>query len=131
MRKDVFSKKMCYICTVMEIKIEIPNRLYKDIETWCASQNKGIETYILSTLREDITIKKYGDLNEKIVKKTVIPQPEPHVENVEKTPKTEEVKVERTEKTVEEQPPVEKSEEKVAAAEKTDEVKKHRTLKTK
>lgn len=115
----------------MEIKIEIPNRLYKDIETWCASQNKGIETYILSTLREDITIKKYGDLNEKIVKKTVIPQPEPHVENVEKTPKTEEVKVERTEKTVEEQPPVEKSEEKVAAAEKTDEVKKHRTLKTK
>lgn len=121
----------------MNFTIDIPKRLYDDIDMWCKANNIDINKYIADNLRKAIAIDKYGDLNEKVKKKT---ESKKKKEKKSETPKEvennivvnvqpEEVKtVEETVKVkVEPLPPVEEEEKE----EEQQVVKKHRTLKTK
>lgn len=49
--------------------VEIDNKLCRDIQDWCEQVNMPINEYIESVLRRDLSLQKYGDLNEKIGKK--------------------------------------------------------------
>lgn len=52
--------------------IEIDNKLYKDILQWCEVNGVDYLKYIEKTLRERLATDKYGDLNEKMNKKTSV-----------------------------------------------------------
>jgi hypothetical protein len=49
--------------------VEIDNKLCRDIQDWCEQVNMPINEYIESVLRMDLSLRKYGDLNEKVGKK--------------------------------------------------------------
>ena len=49
--------------------VELDNKLCRDIQDWCEQVNMPINEYIESVLRMDLSLRKYGDLNEKVGKK--------------------------------------------------------------
>lgn len=49
--------------------IDLDNKLCRDIQDWCEQVNMSINEYIESVLRMDLSLRKYGDLNEKVGKK--------------------------------------------------------------
>lgn len=49
--------------------IDLDNKLCRDIQDWCEQVNIPINEYIESVLRMDLSLRKYGDLNEKVGKK--------------------------------------------------------------
>lgn len=49
--------------------IDLDNKLCRDIQDWCEQVNMPINEYIESVLRMDLSLRKYGDLNEKVGKK--------------------------------------------------------------
>lgn len=49
--------------------VELDNKLCRDIQDWCGQVNMPINEYIESVLRMDLSLRKYGDLNEKVGKK--------------------------------------------------------------
>lgn len=52
----------------MEIRIDLSSRLYNDIENNCRNNNVTIEDYCLSAIVRQVSLDKYGDLNEKVKK---------------------------------------------------------------
>lgn len=65
------------------IKIDIDDRLYKDLIDWATLNGLSktdIKNYINKAIRDRLNLDKYGDLNEKIKKNEIKPQ----VENKEK-----------------------------------------------
>lgn len=52
----------------MEITIEIPNRTYNDIESYCSINQIDIQEYIIGIIEEKHSINKYGDLNDMMPK---------------------------------------------------------------
>lgn len=64
-------------------KIDIDDRLYKDLTDWATLNDlskNDIKNYINKAIRDRLNLDKYGDLNEKIKKNEIKPQ----VENKEK-----------------------------------------------
>ena len=121
--------------------IEIPDRLYNDISSWChANEKLPVQWYILHSLSEKFMIDKYGDLNEKFKKKAVfkLEKPDdlpstPLDEETEPKQQTPEVHIPPQEK---ESEPVQHTVEEPESVSETVEkqvepVKKKRTLKTK
>lgn len=53
---------------MMEITLEIPNRTYNDIETYCSINQIDIQEYIIGMIEEKHSINKYGDLNDMMPK---------------------------------------------------------------
>jgi len=51
----------------MEIKLEIPDRLYNSISEFCKSNNIVIEEYMAGCISDHHYTNIYGDLNEKLV----------------------------------------------------------------
>lgn len=49
--------------------IDLDDKLCRDIQDWCEQVNMPINEYIESVLRMDLSLRKYGDLNEKVGKK--------------------------------------------------------------
>lgn len=49
--------------------IDLDNKLCRDIQDWCEQVNMPINEYIESVLRMDLSLRKYGDLNEKVGKR--------------------------------------------------------------
>jgi len=49
--------------------VELDNKLCRDIRDWCEQVNMPINEYIERVLRMDLSLRKYGDLNEKVGKK--------------------------------------------------------------
>lgn len=52
----------------MEFTIEIPNRLYNDIDSYCSINKIDIQGYIIEIIEEKHSINKYGDLNDMMPK---------------------------------------------------------------
>lgn len=77
--------------------IEIPDRLYNDISSWChANEKLPVQWYILHSLNEKFMTDKYGDLNQKMNKteepiRVVATNEETHI--VSQEPLTEEVRI--------------------------------------
>ncbi len=117
--------------------IEIPDRLYNDISSWChANEELPVQWYILQSLSEKFMIDKYGDLNEKFKKKAAFmfdkPEDLPSFEEVLQKD-TPEVYIPQQEKFTEpQQQTVEEPESISETVEKPEEpTKKKRTLKSK
>lgn len=61
------------------IKIDIDDRLYKDLIDWAALNGLSktdIKNYINKAIRDRLNLDKYGDLNEKLKKNEIKPQVE-------------------------------------------------------
>lgn len=52
----------------MQITIDIIDRNYEQIKEFCVFNNIKIEDYIVQCVEDDFFIRKYGDLNEKLMK---------------------------------------------------------------
>ena len=52
----------------MDVEIRIPKRLYDDIVQYCKVENTEPEKYCVSALRKQLSLDKYGDLNDKLKK---------------------------------------------------------------
>ena len=50
----------------MEIKIDIPDKLYDEIKEMCDYNSLTIENYVTQTIMDNYYTIKFGDLNEKI-----------------------------------------------------------------
>lgn len=50
----------------MEIKIDIPDKLYDEIKEMCDYNSLTIENYVIETIMDNYYTFKFGDLNEKI-----------------------------------------------------------------
>ena len=50
----------------MEIKIDIPDKLYDEIKEMCDYNSLTIENYVIQTIMDNYYTIKFGDLNEKI-----------------------------------------------------------------
>ena len=50
----------------MEIKIDIPDKLYHEIKEMCDYNSLTIENYVTQTIMDNYYTIKFGDLNEKI-----------------------------------------------------------------
>lgn len=50
----------------MEIKIDIPDKLYDEIKEMCDYNSLTIENYVIETIMDNYYTIKFGDLNEKI-----------------------------------------------------------------
>lgn len=53
----------------MDKEIKIPKRLYDDILQYCESNDIVFDKYCALALRKQLSLDKYGDLNEKFVVK--------------------------------------------------------------
>lgn len=53
----------------MDFEIRIDKRLYEDIEQYCQVNGLDIGKYCTDVLRKQLTLDKYGDLNEKFTPK--------------------------------------------------------------
>lgn len=78
----------------MKIEIDIIDRIYYNIEDFCAANGTDVATYMADAVVERYNLDKYGDLNEKIKPKTPEKETKPR-------------------KTVSKAPTVQKAEEKV------------------
>ena len=87
----------------MEVKIQIIDKLYREICEMCEFNNTTVEDYIERLVMDDYYTLKHGDLNKKIVKEEKV---------IEELPKKEE-KIEETPKKTEKKPRKKKEEEKV------------------
>ena len=129
----------------MEIKIDIPDKLYDEIKEMCDYNSLTIENYVTQTIMDNYYTIKFGDLNEKI-KNVREKKEQPKVEEnkkeeivwYDKEGKVNEVKQTETEKPKEEKKDTEtetvkeKNEPVIEDASKVTEkkVKRTRTLKT-
>lgn len=131
----------------MEIKIDIPDKLYDEIKEMCDYNSLTIENYVIETIMNNYYTIKFGDLNEKI-KNVREKKEQPKVEEnkkeeivwYDKEDKVNEVKQTETEKPKEEKKDtetetvkkVEKNESVIEDASKVTEkkIKRIRTLKT-
>ena len=110
----------------MQVRIAIDKRLYDDLVQYCNANDMDIEKYCTSSLRKQLSLDKYGDLNAKLLQK-------------EEIAKEEESKIQVVEAKPFKQPEVVvKSETKVEVPKEIPEVKeepkqekRHRTIKTK
>ena len=80
----------------MRTNIEIENKLYNDIVSYCVANALNPVKYIEKTLRERIATDKYGDLNQKIRKvdepvETTVTNEESYI--VSQEPLTEEIQI--------------------------------------
>lgn len=50
----------------MEIKIDIPDKLYEELKEMCDYNSLTIENYVIETIMDNYYTIKFGDLNEKI-----------------------------------------------------------------
>jgi hypothetical protein len=50
----------------MEIKIDIPDKLYEELKEMCDYNSLTIENYVTQTIMDNYYTIKFGDLNEKI-----------------------------------------------------------------
>ena len=50
----------------MEIKIDIPDKLYDELKEMCDYNSLTIENYVIETIMDNYYTIKFGDLNEKI-----------------------------------------------------------------
>lgn len=81
----------------MRTNVEIENKLYNDIVSYCVVNALNPVKYIEKALRERLATDKYGDLNERLAKNTqreiddVTPEAETHI--VSKEPLTEEIHI--------------------------------------
>lgn len=60
----------------MEYQIKLPKRLYDDIVSYCDANHESIEKYCTSALIRQLSLDKYGDLNEKMRQKQNVDEAE-------------------------------------------------------
>jgi len=68
----------------MEISIDIPDKIYAEIKEMCEYNSIGVDDYIFNCTLDNFNIMKYGDLNEKIMKKENVDAEEKPQVSVEK-----------------------------------------------
>ena len=55
----------------MKTEIEIIDRIYYNIEAFCEANGKDLSEYMADAVVERYNLDRYGDLNEKLVKKEI------------------------------------------------------------
>ena len=81
----------------MEIKIDIPDKLYEELKEMCNYNSLTIENYVIETIMDNYYTIKFGDLNEKI-KNVREKKEQPKVEEKKKEVKQTEVEKPKEEK---------------------------------
>lgn len=113
----------------MEVKIQIIDKLYREIYEMCEFNNTTVEDYIEKLVMDDYYTLKHGDLNKKLVKEEkVIEELPKKEEKIEETPKKTENK---PRKKKEEKVETEKKEEKKETPVVEERIKRIRQLKVK
>ena len=77
----------------MVLDIELEDRVYRDIESYCKANNLIVQKYIYNIITEKHSLNKYGDLNE-IIPATIDKSTVEAKKWSRRTKKTDEVKVE-------------------------------------